>query len=335
MYKIKLKALWVVVLVLGVLLAGGIAKADSGSVLERVLEKVLSENLDKVMEYLAPSSDMEFGAAIASDATHLSQEPKPTAMGATYFSSAIEADGIIYADSSIVNAGAYSGTTLSATTGDFSDLLTLTDDTVSTTLETNLLKFVRTHSDAVGQDGIAGSQLWQIEDEGGSVTNTAKFVVALTDTTTSSLNTKMSWYQNISGTLTEVANLTDGLLNADYGIAVDTNKFTVADATGNTIVGGTLGVSGAATIANTLSVGNNAPDNLYVDDNGTVSINTSTPFAVLGVSNGTVTSSLAVGDVSTGSNLGIYCFWNSSEYTIMSFPGGTTTPTYATSTVCQ
>jgi len=39
------------------------------------------------------------------------------------------------------------------------------------------------------------------------------------------------------------------LLNADGGIAVDTNKFTVADGSGNTVIAGTLGVSGVTTLA--------------------------------------------------------------------------------------
>ena len=39
------------------------------------------------------------------------------------------------------------------------------------------------------------------------------------------------------------------LLNADGGIAVDTNKFTVADGSGNTVIAGTLGVSGVNTLA--------------------------------------------------------------------------------------
>lgn len=50
----------------------------------------------------------------------------------------------------------------------------------------------------------------------------------------------------------EGATTHDGLLNADGGIAVDTNKFTVADGTGNTVVGGTLGVTGVSTLSDTL-----------------------------------------------------------------------------------
>jgi hypothetical protein len=40
-----------------------------------------------------------------------------------------------------------------------------------------------------------------------------------------------------------------GLLNANGGIAVDSNKFTVADGTGDTAIAGTLGVTGESTLA--------------------------------------------------------------------------------------
>lgn len=46
-----------------------------------------------------------------------------------------------------------------------------------------------------------------------------------------------------------------GLLNANGGIAVDTNAFTVADTSGNTSIGGTLGVTGATILSSTLSAG--------------------------------------------------------------------------------
>ena len=43
-----------------------------------------------------------------------------------------------------------------------------------------------------------------------------------------------------------------GLVNANAGIAVDTNKFTVADTTGNTLIAGTLGVTGETTLASAI-----------------------------------------------------------------------------------
>jgi hypothetical protein len=56
----------------------------------------------------------------------------------------------------------------------------------------------------------------------------------------------------VGGTLgvTGVTTLT-GLVNANGGIAVDTNAFTVADTTGNTVVGGTLDVTGVVNFNNT------------------------------------------------------------------------------------
>lgn len=55
----------------------------------------------------------------------------------------------------------------------------------------------------------------------------------------------------LSSTLgvTGITTLT-GLLNANGGIAVDTNAFTVADVTGNTLVGGTFDVTGAVNFNN-------------------------------------------------------------------------------------
>ena len=54
-----------------------------------------------------------------------------------------------------------------------------------------------------------------------------------------------------------------GLLNANGGIAVDTNKFTVQDGTGNTNIAGTLAVSGITTLASLL----NANGGIAVDTN--------------------------------------------------------------------
>jgi hypothetical protein len=53
---------------------------------------------------------------------------------------------------------------------------------------------------------------------------------------------------------TEIAGTLDvtGILNADGGIAVDENKFTVASANGNTEIAGTLGVTGKTTLSSIL-----------------------------------------------------------------------------------
>ena len=45
-----------------------------------------------------------------------------------------------------------------------------------------------------------------------------------------------------------------GALNANGGIVCDTDKFVVADTTGNTSIAGTLGVTGATTLSSTLGV---------------------------------------------------------------------------------
>jgi hypothetical protein len=67
------------------------------------------------------------------------------------------------------------------------------------------------------------------------------------------------------GTLNQV-------LNANAGIAVDTDKFTVADATGNTLIAGTLGVTGLTTLSGglTLSGTTIAATELFQITNGSV-----------------------------------------------------------------
>jgi hypothetical protein len=105
----------------------------------------------------------------------------------------------------------------------------------------------------------------------------------------------------VGGTLgvTGVTTLT-GLLNANGGIAVDTNAFTVADTTGNTAIAGTLGVTGTTTLGNltigstkTIDVGANKVTNVgaptlatdaatkqYVDTVASASIHYHTPVRV-------------------------------------------------------
>lgn len=73
----------------------------------------------------------------------------------------------------------------------------------------------------------------------------------------------------IGGTLgvTGVTTLT-ALVNANGGIAVDTDKFTVADATGNTVIAGTLGVTGDTSLG-TVSAGTWAATDVAVLHGGT------------------------------------------------------------------
>jgi cytoskeletal protein CcmA (bactofilin family) len=60
----------------------------------------------------------------------------------------------------------------------------------------------------------------------------------------------------------------NGLLNANAGIAVDTNMFTVADGTGNTVISGTLAVTGTSDLRGNLSDSGGAftiVDNTLID----------------------------------------------------------------------
>lgn len=63
----------------------------------------------------------------------------------------------------------------------------------------------------------------------------------------------------------EGATTHSGLLNADGGLAVDTNKFTVADGTGNTVVGGTLAVTGVSTMSDTIVLPKTSGKGIKVD----------------------------------------------------------------------
>ena len=60
-----------------------------------------------------------------------------------------------------------------------------------------------------------------------------------------------------------------GLLNADAGIAIDTNKFTVAT-NGNTLIAGTLDANSTADIADTLTLSKGTGTGLSVTSNATV-----------------------------------------------------------------
>lgn len=61
-----------------------------------------------------------------------------------------------------------------------------------------------------------------------------------------------------------------------------------------------------------------------------------TSFTGTGMSvvNGSSTSSLSIGSSAIGTNPGRACLWNGSNFTILSFPSNSTTPSYATSTSC-
>jgi len=96
-------------------------------------------------------------------------------------------------------------------------------------------------------------------------TQTASGVVTLTNATGSTSSATgalkitggVGMQENlyVGGLLGVTGNTTlTGSLAANGGISCDTNKFTVADTTGNTAIAGTLGVTGAASMGDTLAV---------------------------------------------------------------------------------
>jgi hypothetical protein len=58
-------------------------------------------------------------------------------------------------------------------------------------------------------------------------------------------------------------------------------------------------------------------------------------FSGLEIVNPSSTTTVAVGSTELGTKPGKVCFYNGTQYTMVSFPAGSTTPSYATSTTCQ
>ena len=115
--------------------------------------------------------------------------------------------------------------------------------------------------------------------------------VSVADTKTFTVGTGAT---SLGGTLAVTdATTMSGLLNANAGIAVDTDKFTVADTTGDTAIAGTLDVSGAMMLDGALDVNSTAD----IQNTLTLSKETGTGLSV--TSNATVGGSLTVsGDAS-------------------------------------
>jgi len=111
-------------------------------------------------------------------------------------------------------------------------------------------------------------------------------VAALAGATTIGTNISTSGTLDVTG-VTTVVNASSTLLTVsgmaylNGGLTMDTNKFSVADATGNTLIGGTLGVTGLSTLASTAVT------------------NASTTLATFG-SGGTTVSGLLWGTCSVG-----------------------------------
>lgn len=103
----------------------------------------------------------------------------------------------------------------------------------------------------------------------------------------------------VAGTLAVTgASTLTGAVGVTGDFAVNTNKFTVAAASGNTVVAGTLGVTGAATLSSTLAAGNTTITGTLAAS-GNVAINTD-KFTVTAASGNTlVAGTLAVTGAST------------------------------------
>ncbi len=103
----------------------------------------------------------------------------------------------------------------------------------------------------------------------------------------------------LSGTQTITGDkIFNNLLNANGGIAVDTDKFTVADTTGNTAVAGTLDVTGATTLTGALGATTiNASGAVGVD--GDFDVATDKFTVASGTGNTAVAGTLAVTGATT------------------------------------
>jgi hypothetical protein len=58
-------------------------------------------------------------------------------------------------------------------------------------------------------------------------------------------------------------------------------------------------------------------------------------FSGIEVVNPSSTTTIAVGSTELGTSKGKVCVYNGTQYTVLSFAAGSTTPGYATSTSCQ
>jgi len=104
-----------------------------------------------------------------------------------------------------------------------------------------------------------------------AVSATDTMTIGLPDDVTIGDALTVTGASTVGSTLTVTGTTTlNGLLNANNGIAVDTNKFTVADSTGNTSIGGTLAVTGTTTLTGTTTT--NALSSTTIDASGLASL---------------------------------------------------------------
>jgi hypothetical protein len=149
---------------------------------------------------------------------------------------------VFNATATTVNAfGASTSTTVGATTGTHAirnATVSLPNATAITTEQTTVA-LLNTTATTVNAFGAATALNLGAATGTLTVANTTLDAKAITASTTLGV--------------TGITTLT-GVLNANGGIAVDTNAFTVADTTGNTAIAGTLGVTGTTTLGN-LTIG--------------------------------------------------------------------------------
>ena len=128
----------------------------------------------------------------------------------------------------------------SAKLADNIDIAGTLDVTGATTLDSTLSVAGTTTAAAINASGAVGI-------DGNLDVNTNKFTVAsATGNTTVAGTLTLTGALAANGGITGTTATLTGALAANAGITVDTNKFTVADSTGNTVIDGTLSVGNQA-----------------------------------------------------------------------------------------
>lgn len=121
--------------------------------------------------------------------------------------------------------------------------------------------------------------------------------------------------------------LVTGMTTLNGGLTMDTNKFTVADTTGNTGIGGTLNVTGAAVLSSTLNAGATTLASLTVDTttlvvdavNNRVGVGTAAPTFDLHVRKTSGATEITSQSTDTAQFAGIYAVGSAAQIDIASY----------------